>query len=323
MSDQPTYQPMTLKLFLEFIRLPTKSASAVPWVMGVLFSWYYFHTVNWLSAVIYLVAQISVAFFVTGFNNVQDYRLAVDTHYRDTYNIIGREHLSPQHAYRLMWGTLALACGLGLILVLRTNLLLLFMGVIAIAISILYTAGPVPFSRFPVGEFLSGWVEGFGVFFLTIYMSVTPATLMGITISWPAFAVVGNLKNILILLLVGLPNVILVANIMLANNIGDVPQDIKNHRYTLPYYLGHTRAMQLYRGLVFASYVPVVISVGLHLLPIYQLVTLVAIPKLIKNVRLFNQTQVREATFYTAPQNLMLFQGLQMLGLILGLVFGG
>ncbi|MFC6180889.1 UbiA family prenyltransferase [Lactiplantibacillus daowaiensis] len=322
MISEP-YRPMTFKLFLEFIRLPTKSASAVPWVMGVLFSWYYFHTVNWLSAGLYLIAQIAVAFFVTGFNNVQDYRLAVDKQYRDTYNIIGREHLSPQHAYHLMWGTLALACGLGLILVWRTNLLLLLMGAVAIAISILYTAGPVPFSRFPIGEGLSGVVEGFGVFFLTVYMSVAPSDLMGLMVTWPQFALVGNLKNCLILGLVGLPNVILVANIMLANNIGDVPQDIKNHRYTLPYYLGHDRAMQLYRVLVFASYVPVLLSVVLRLLPIYQLLTLLALPQLIKNVRLFNQTQVREATFYTAPQNLMLFQGLQMIGLILGLVFGG
>lgn len=62
---------MTFKIFLEFIRLNAKAASVVPYFIGVLFSIYYFHAFNWINSLIYLVAQVAIALFVTGFNNVQ------------------------------------------------------------------------------------------------------------------------------------------------------------------------------------------------------------------------------------------------------------
>nr|WP_234002747.1 UbiA family prenyltransferase [Lactobacillus sp. CBA3605] len=321
MTNETTYQPMTVKIFLQFIRLNAKAASVVPYFMGVLFSIYYFQAFNWVNSLIYLIAQVAIALFVTGFNNVQDYYLAVDLHYRDTYNIIGREHLSPRRSLRLMLGMLATAIILGLVLVSRTNLLLLFMGAAAIGVAIFYTYGPVPFSRFPLGELLSGTVEGFGVFFLAVYVNVATPVLMGFTWAWPHFAIVGNLQHILIMILVGLPNIFLVANIMLADNICDLDQDVRNQRYTVPYYIGKARALKVYDWLALLSYLPVLVSVGLQILPIYQLLVVLALPKIIKNIKTFNAVQVKETTFNTAPQNLMLFQGLQLIALILGIVF--
>ena len=115
---------MTFKIFLEFIRLNAKAASGAVFYC-ILFSIYYFHAFNWINSLIYLVAQVAIALFVTGFNNVQDYYLAKDLHYRDTYNIVGREHLSPRRSLNLMLAMLATAIILGLVLVVRTNLLLL------------------------------------------------------------------------------------------------------------------------------------------------------------------------------------------------------
>ncbi|SPE05692.1 hypothetical protein LAP8965_01247 [Lactiplantibacillus plantarum] len=62
-------------------------------------------------------------------------------------------------------------------------------------------------------------------------------------------------------------------------------------------------------------------SVVLQILPIYQLAVLLVLPKILKNIRAFNAVQVKETTFNTAPQNLMMFQGMQLLGLILGIFF--
>ncbi|BDZ30742.1 prenyltransferase [Lactiplantibacillus brownii] len=321
MSNETTYRPMTFKIFLQFIRLNAKAASVVPYFIGILFSIYYFHAFNWVNSLIYLIAQVAIALFVTGFNNVQDYFLAVDLHYRDTYNIIGREHLSPKRSLHLVLGMLATAIILGLVLVFKTNLLLLFMGAAAIGVAIFYTYGPVPFSRFPLGELLSGTVEGFGVFFLAVYMNVATPVLMGFTFDWPQFAVVGNLQNILVMILVGMPNIFLVSNIMLADNICDLDQDVRNKRYTVPYYIGKPRALKTYDTLALLAYVPVVVSVALQLLPIYQLLVLLVLPKILKNIKAFNAVQVKETTFNTAPQNLMLFQGMQLLGLIIGIIF--
>jgi len=65
----------------------------------------------------------------------------------------------------------------------------------------------------------------------------------------------------------------------------------------------------------------VIISVVLQLLPIYQLLVLLVLPKILKNIKAFNAVQIKETTFNTAPQNLMLFQGMQLLGLIIGIIF--
>jgi len=221
----------------------------------------------------------------------------------------------------MMLAMLATAIILGIVLVFKTNLLLLFMGAAAIGVAVFYTYGPVPFSRFPLGELLSGCVEGFGVFFLSVYMNVATPVLAGFTFDWPSFAVVGNLQNILVMILVGLPGIFLVANIMLADNISDLQQDIRNERYTVPYYIGTKRSLQVYDTLALLGYVPVIISVILQILPIYQLLVLLVLPKILKNIRAFNAEQVKETTFNTAPQNLMMFQGMQLVGLILGIIF--
>ena len=244
-----------------------------------------------------------------------------DVYKRQTYNIVGREHLSPRRSLNLMLAMLATAIILGLVLVVRTNLLLLFMGAAAIGVAIFYTYGPVPFSRFPLGELLSGCVEGFGVFFLSVYMNVATPVLAGFKFAWPQFAIVGNLENILVMILVGLPGIFLVANIMLADNISDLQQDIRNERYTVPYYIGHRWSLRVYDTLALLGYLPVLMSVVLQILPIYQLAVLLVLPKILKNIRAFNAVQVKETTFNTAPQNLMMFQGMQLLGLILGIFF--
>ncbi len=320
MTNETAYRPMTFKIFLQFIRLNAKAASVVPYFIGILFSIYYFHAFNWVNSLIYLIAQIAIALFVTGFNNVQDYYLAKDIHYRDTYNIVGREHLSPRRSMNMMLAMLATAIILGLVLVFKTNFLLLFMGAAAIGVAVFYTYGPVPFSRFPLGELLSGCVEGFGVFFLSVYMNVATPVLAGFLLDWPHFALVGNLQNILVMILVGMPGIFLVANIMLADNISDLQQDIRNERYTVPYYVGHKRSLQIYDTLALLGYLPVIVSVIIGVLPIYQLLVLLVLPKILKNIRAFNAEQIKETTFNTAPQNLMMFQGMQLLGLIIGII---
>lgn len=73
---------------------------------------------------------------------------------------------------------------LGLVLVVRINLLLLFMGVVVIGVVIFYIYGLVLFLCFLLGELLLGCVEGFGVFFLSVYMNVVIFVLVGFKFVW-------------------------------------------------------------------------------------------------------------------------------------------
>jgi 1,4-dihydroxy-2-naphthoate octaprenyltransferase len=97
-----TYKKLTWPLFLELIRLPAKAASLLPFLFGVSYAWVHYHQLNWGNTLIYFVGQMSIALFVTGFNNVQDFYKAKDDHYRATQNILGREHLNPKRILNLM-----------------------------------------------------------------------------------------------------------------------------------------------------------------------------------------------------------------------------
>lgn len=67
------YHRLTWPLFLEFIRLPAKAASMLPFVLGISYAGWAFQQFSWVNSLIYGLAQLAIALFVTGFNNVQDY----------------------------------------------------------------------------------------------------------------------------------------------------------------------------------------------------------------------------------------------------------
>jgi len=70
------------------------------------------------------------------------------------------------------------------------------------------------------------------------------------------------------LLLVTVTPVATIANIMLANNICDVAHDIQVNRFTLPYYIGSKRAVQLFAALYAASYASILVMAVFRILPV-------------------------------------------------------
>ncbi|MFX3949962.1 1,4-dihydroxy-2-naphthoate prenyltransferase, partial [Streptococcus suis] len=69
---------------------------------------------------------------------------------------------------------------------------------------------------------------------LTIQVSCKCMTLQ---FSWP---------KIIEIIFMSIPLLTLIANIMLANNTRDLEEDIRNHRYTLDYYIGNKNSLKLY-----------------------------------------------------------------------------
>lgn len=320
MTNTTTYQKLTWPLFLELIRLPAKAASLLPFLFGTLYAYYAFNEFNWLNSLIYFIGQMSIALFVTGFNNVQDYYKAKDLAYRDRDNILGREHLNPRRIMALMMFFLVLACTMGLLLVIRTNLILLFIGGLAILVAITYTAGPIPLSRMPLGEILSGTCEGFGTIFIAAYVNMTDQLPMAMFFHGWDVLISFNLAVILQLFVVGASFLLLDSGIMFADNICDLEQDQRNQRYTLPYYLGKRRALKAYPYVSGAALVCVLISILVGWLPWLMLVVFGLVPLVIKNVRIFLAKQDKRTTFNTAIQNMLVIDTAQMV--VLAIVNG-
>ena len=256
----------------------------------------------------------------TAINNLMDYQKAKDQLYKKEVNIIGQENISEKTVILLIVVMLSMASLIGLWLVFQTTILLLFMGGACFIVGIFYTFGPVPISRMPLGEILSGLVMGFGIFFITVYVNVESGILLNLTFQGTTFLLIGDYIAIIKIIFVSLPMVFLIANIMLANNICDLEQDINNHRFTLPFYIGKKYAIILFNLLMYVSYVVIVLAVVFKLMhPVLLLILLTLIP-IKRNLQQFNQQQIKEKTFSVAIKNISIFSGVEILLLAISLM---
>lgn len=312
---------MSLSVFLELVEIRTKLASVFPFLLGILYSLYYFDAFNGINTLLFFVAMIVFDMATTAINNTMDYIKAKNLVYRDEENVLGKEGLSVRKVTLLIIAMITFAALIGLILTYRTSLLLLVIGVMCFAVGILYTFGPFPISRMPLGEMLSGLTMGFGIFFITVLINVPTGALASVIISWPRFILEGDLVAILAVFLSSLPLVFTIANIMLANNICDFETDVSNHRYTLTYYIGKPTAVKLYGILYYGVFVSIGLAVVLRVMTPWMLGIFLIFPIVQKNIRLFKAKQVKSETFALALVNLVTIHVTQIILLFLGIIF--
>ena len=106
--------------------------------------------------------------------------------------------------------------------------------------------------------------------------------------------------NVGAILLISLPNTMWISNLMLANNICDLAEDEKNNRYTLVHYLGKRHSLQLFVIMNSVAILALVAAVVLKIAPWTMLLTLVVLPVIVKQVKLFLSKQVKKETFSCA-----------------------
>ncbi|HPT87472.1 MAG TPA: UbiA family prenyltransferase, partial [Bacillota bacterium] len=109
----------------------------------------------------------------------------------------------------------------------------------------------------------------------------------------------------------------LTANIMLANNICDLEQDVKVNRYTLPFYLGKN-ALWLFAALYYIAYLSVIAMVVAGFIPPLSLLLLVSLIPVQKNINLFFKKQKKEETFIVSIKNFLMIIILHILLIYLG-----
>jgi 1,4-dihydroxy-2-naphthoate octaprenyltransferase len=185
----------------------------------------------------------------TAINNYLDFKRASRKYGYgyERHNAIVRDNLREGHVLAVIIILFSAATILGIILFINTNLLVLFLGAVSFTIGVLYSFGPFPISRTPFGEIFSGGVMGFLITFIAMYIHVVDRGIAAITLKTGIIDLKINLPETLYVFLVSVPAIAGIANIMLANNICDIEDDIENKRYTLPIYIGRDRALQLFK----------------------------------------------------------------------------
>lgn len=154
---------------------------------------------------------------------------------------------------------------IGAFLAATRGMLVLILGIIGTAAGITYTAAPLNYKYKALGEF--------SVFLMWGPLMVTGAYYV------QQQAVSADA------LLISIPFGVLVALVLLANNIRDVRYDRSKGIQTLAIVLGERRGVSLYLGLIVAAYLAVVIMAVFGPLTVWSLIVLLSTPLAVKLLR--------------------------------------
>lgn len=284
---------VSLDVFLELVEIKAKTASILPMLLGVCMSVYYYHSFNLINSILFFIAMLLFNMAVDMMDNYNDYNHAVDTEdYKKNTNIIGREKISPRLVLTLILIFSIIAAGIGIYLVTRVGLPLLWMGIFCFAVGILYSSGPFPMNGLPVGEFFSGFTMGFMIMLISVYINKTGS----FDWSW---------SNLLKIWLVALPCELWISNLMLANNICDTQEDEDNHRHTIIHFIGVQQGLNSFTTKNVIAFLAIITAVMARLAPWTMLLTLLIIPFVVKQTKLLYHEQVKKRTFPCAVKILL------------------
>ncbi len=313
---------MTIWSFLKLVEIQTKVASMIPFFLGTVYTLYRFQSFNLKNFIILFISLITVDMGTTAINNYMDYRKAVKKHgYNyEEHNAVVNYNLKESVVIATIVILFLLAIGFGFLLYINTNFIVLVLGAISFGASVLYSYGPIPISHMPLGEIFSGLFMGFIIVFISIFVHVYDSNIVFYTFSNGVLNVGLNIVELIYIFLLCIPAIAGIANIMLANNICDMDDDIVNERYTLPIFIGKEKALSLFRTLYIIAYIDVILLIILKVIPIASAISLLTFIPVSKNIKMFFEKQSKKDTFVFAVKNFVMLNIVQVLTIGIGVV---
>ena len=306
--------------FLLFVEIRTKLASIIPFFLGTCYAIYRYERFSFINALIMFISLLSFDMATTAINNYLDYKKAIRLRHDDEENlivIVG--NIAEKSARLIILSLLAVAVTAGLALFYQTDIIVLLVGALSFTVGVFYTFGPVPLSRMPLGEVFSGFFMGFVIFFLAIYIHIFDLGISSIILEESRLIVTVDILEVFYIFLLSVPIMAGIANIMLANNICDIDDDIVNRRFTLPYYLGRENSLFLFKVLYYISYFDIVLVVILGLTPKLVSLCLLTLIPVQKNIRIFADNPLKNITFMLSVQNFFMMNFAHLVLLLLSI----
>ncbi len=283
--------------FLNYVEIKTKITSLFTFFMTLAFLFYKEQQINWHRTIIFFSSMFLFDLTTTAINN-----------YIDTKNNDQKLQFKRKTALMIIYALFAFSTVLGLYLAYITDIVILLLGGLCFLCGVLYTYGPVPISRQPLGEILSGIFYGLFIPFILLYVNMPAGTFLSLNLGWDRIGISFMVWPVVTLLLFSVAPVCTTANIMLANNICDVEKDVAVKRYTLPYYLGR-KALYLFAGIYYLTYAATVLMVMLGILSPLCLLSLLTIFIVRKNIGTFLKRQDKAETFIVSIINFVVIMG--------------
>lgn len=286
-----------MKRFLSYVEIKTKITSLFAFLMSLAYLFYRGQAVNWLNTLVFFASMFIFDLTTTAINNY------IDTKTNDQTLQFRR-----RSALAIIYLLFGISAALGVYLVYLTDIVILLLGGLCFLTGVLYTYGPVPISRQPLGELLSGVFYGLFIPFIMLYINMPENSIIALGLGWDRISLEISVEPVLAVLFLSISPVCTTANIMLANNICDVEKDIAVKRYTLPYYLGK-KSLRLFALLYYLCYAAVVAMVLLRILSPLCLLILLTLWPVQKNINIFFGRQEKAVTFITSIKNYVLIMG--------------
>lgn len=298
-----------IKRFFSYVEIMTKITSIFAFGMTLAYLFYLGQPVNLKLTGVFFLAMFIFDLTTTAINN-----------YIDTKTNTQILQFNRKTALIIIYIMFIISAGLGLYLAYCTDIIVLLLGMLCFMCGVLYTYGPIPISRQPLGEIFSGVFYGLLIPFILLYINMPKGTYLDLMFTKESIDIsVKWLPAIKVLFLSAAP-VFTTANIMLANNICDVEKDVKVKRFTLPYYLGD-KALLVFAFLYYAIYGAAIVMVVFRLLPPIYLVMIISIIPVTKNIRIFMEKQEKSTTFICSIKNYIIIMSADIIALLLcGLV---
>ncbi|MCL6459842.1 MAG: 1,4-dihydroxy-2-naphthoate polyprenyltransferase [Gorillibacterium sp.] len=318
---------MTFKVFLNLVELPTKMASMIPLALGTIYAIYRFDRFVPLNFFLMFVSLISFDMATTTINNYIDYKKAVKTsgYGYESHNAIAKYNLREKTVVTVIFTLLSTASIAGVFLVMNSDVLVLLLGGLSFLVGILYTFGPVPISRMPLGEIISGLFMGYVIVFISVFIHTGDAHVVWFDLQQLKEGLVAlhiNIVEMIYLSMISIPAITGIANIMLANNICDMEDDLENKRYTLPLYIGKKNALLLFRVLYYIGYVDLIVLFLFGIHPLLLTLIVFTLWPLNKNIKYFEEKQIKAETFSLSVKSFALTTGARIVVLSLAIVLG-
>lgn len=297
-----------LAKFLHYVEIKTKITSTLTFLLTIAFLLYQGRQIQWDMTLLFFAGMFFFDLTTTAINNYIDSKgngQALD---------FGRKQ-----SLLIIYILFGISTGLGLTLAYKSDLVILITGGICFLCGVLYTYGPVPISRMPLGEVVSGFFYGVVIPFILMYINSAQGTFLKLSLSLETISVSIQVIPVLTLLLFAITPFAVTANIMLANNICDLEKDILVKRHTLPYYI-RDKALLLFAGLYYLTYLSTILMVVLKILSPVVLVSLLTIIPVQKNILIFYKKQEKATTFNISIMNFILIMVANSLSIFLAVV---
>lgn len=261
--------------------------------------------IDWLLFTAMLIASLLIQAATNMFNEYYDFARGLDN--EKSVGIGGaivRNGVKPQTVLRLAFSLYVLAGIIGIYICYQTSWWLLLIGGIAMIVGYLYTGGPYPIAYTPFGELFSGLFMGFLIVLIAFYIQTETITSDAI--------------------LLAVPSTLLVAAIMMSNNIRDIEGDAASGRKTLAILAGRPAAVNILLAFFVLSYVWIALLVIVGQITPWSLLVFISIIKPVKIIKIFKRHtepfKVMPAMKDTGITN-TLFALLLAIGLLIGHIF--